>query len=203
MNSLLDINILNITLQNILIFSLILFLLFLIAKYKLKEIQKKRLQKKRFERGSKLESKAKKYLVSLGYNIVYEQYVCKHKYKVNGIENISKLILDYVVSKGGKQYIVEVKSGKSAIHVKNKDSRRQLLEYDFVLENDGIFLLDMENKNMQLVEFFPKVKHKTNNYVVALITIIAIVNIFIPILEIKIVSTTLLIILLFRVLPRI
>lgn len=179
MNSLLDIKILNITLQNIVIFSVILFLLFLIAKYKLNEIRKKRQQKKRFERGTKLENKAKEYLLSLGYRIVYEQHVCYHKYKVNGIENTSKLILDYVVKKGGKLYIVEVKSGKSAIHIKNKDSRRQLLEYDFVLENDGLFLLDMENKNMQLVEFFPKTKRKTNNYLIAFIIIIAIVGLFI------------------------
>ena len=196
MNSLFDINIFNITLQNILIFSVILILLFLVVKYKLKEIRKKRLQRKRFERGSRLENEAKKYLINLGYSIVYEQHTCYHKYKVNGAKKTSKLVLDYVVSKGGKQYIVEVKSGKSAISVNNKDSRRQLLEYDFVIENDGVFLLDMEHKNMQLVEFFPKTKQLRNNYLIVGIIIIAIVGIFIPIFEVKVALTILILLLL-------
>lgn len=178
-------NFFDITLQNFLIFSAFIILLFIVGKYKVRDFRKKILLKKRFERGALMETKAKKFLVGLGYSIVHEQYACYHRYKVNGVESVSKLILDYVVSKGRKQYIVEVKSGKSAIYVKNKDSRRQLLEYDFVLENDGVFLLDMENENMQLVEFFPKSKQKTGNFAILLIIAIAITGVFVPNIETK------------------
>lgn len=46
-----------------------------------------------------------------------------------------------------------MKSGKEAISLNNKNSRRQLLEYDLVIENDGAILLDMENENLKFVQF--------------------------------------------------
>ena len=131
-------------------------LLFITVKYKIEQFNKKRKQKKRFARGLMLENRARGFLQDKGYSIVGEQEICYHRYTVNNRNFESKIILDYVVQKNGKKYIVEVKSGKSAISVKDKNSRRQLLEYDFVIENDGIFLLDMENRVMNLVKFYSK-----------------------------------------------
>ena len=91
-----------------------------------------------------------------GYKVIDEQFIAVHKYKVDGDDKEVKLIVDYVVSKGGKTYLVEVKSGKSAIYIENKNTRRQILEYDYAIDNDGIFLLDMENEEMHLIEFSPK-----------------------------------------------
>jgi hypothetical protein len=108
-----------------------------------------------------------------------------HQYTVNGKQQESKLILDYVVKKGGKKYIVEVKSGKSAISLKDKNSRRQLLEYDFVIENDGVFLLDMENKNMQLVKFHTKAEKEEYTFR-KLIIVLALIGILIPFWTIRI-----------------
>jgi hypothetical protein len=78
-----------------------------------------------------------------------------------------------------------VKSGKSAISVQDKNSRRQLLEYDFVIENDGIFLLDMENRVMNLVEFSSKEENQNFSFY-KLLLIIAILGILIPFWKIKI-----------------
>jgi hypothetical protein len=78
-----------------------------------------------------------------------------------------------------------VKSGKSAISVQDKNSRRQLLEYDFVIENDGIFLLDMENRVMNLVEFSSKEENQNFSFYKFLL-IIAILGILIPFWKIKI-----------------
>jgi hypothetical protein len=172
--------------EKIILLVVIAILLIVVVKYKLERYKKKRNLKKRFDRGTLLESQARKFLESKNYRIVEEQKIYYHKYLVNGIPHESKLILDYVVKKKGKTYIVEVKSGKSAIYLKDKNTRRQILEYDFVIENDGVFILDMENKNMQLVEFHSKVERKDET-LRRVIIISAILGIIIPFWEFKII----------------
>ncbi|MCK5816352.1 MAG: hypothetical protein KAH07_10460 [Flavobacteriaceae bacterium] len=171
--------------EKIIFFVIVAILLYAIAKYKIADYRKKKAQKKRFERGNQLETEARYFLKKKGYRIISEQEIHHHKYLVNGEKRESKLILDYVVKRNGKKYIVEVKSGKSAISLKDKNSRRQLLEYDFVIENDGVFLLDMENKNMQLVEFHTKAERKDET-LRRVIIIFAIIGIAIPFWELKI-----------------
>ncbi len=131
-------------------------MLYILAKFKYNDYRKKQKQMKRFERGNMLEKQAKSFLENKGYRIVSEQKEYTHNYLVNGENRSSKLKVDYVVESKGKRYIVEVKSGTSAISLNNSGSRRQLLEYDFVIENDGVFLLDMENEIMQFVKFSTK-----------------------------------------------
>ena len=168
------------------IFIIIIGILLVIAlKYKIEQFNKKRKQKKRFSRGVMLENRARGFLRDKGYSIVSEQEICYHRYKVNGKNFESKIILDYVVQKNGKKYIVEVKSGKSAISVKDKNSRRQLLEYDFVIENDGIFLLDMENRVMNLVKFYSKEDNQNLSFYKFLL-IIAVLGVLIPFWKVKI-----------------
>ena len=168
------------------IFIIIIGILLVITlKYKIEQFNKKRKQKKRFSRGVILENRARGFLRDKGYSIVSEQEICYHRYKVNGKNFESKIILDYVVQKNGKKYIVEVKSGKSAISVKDKNSRRQLLEYDFVIENDGIFLLDMENRVMNLVKFYSKEDNQNLSFYKFLL-IIAVLGVLIPFWKVKI-----------------
>ncbi len=117
---------------------------------------KSKRQRKRFRRGVKLEQKAAKFLVSKGFKVVGEQLPFDHTYWVDGEEQISTVNVDYLVEKEGEVFVVEVKSGKSAISIKNRSTRRQLLEYATAIDCDGVYLLDMENKNLQLIEFqFP------------------------------------------------
>ena len=126
--------------------SIIVILVIIILRYKIKEILESRKRRKRFKRGDKLEKEAKSFLIKNGYAIIDEQYECFHNYRVNGEEQSSKLIIDYIVQKKSKVYLVEVKSGAKAISIANRSTRRQLLEYDVAIENDGAYLLDMENK---------------------------------------------------------
>lgn len=172
-------------LERLLFISVIVILLFVLVRYKLRNYLIKRKQKERFARGIKLENEAYEYIESLGYSVIDQQKIQYHHYEIDGVKHSSKLILDYVVEKSGKKYIVEVKSGQSAISIKNSNTRRQLLEYDFTIQNDGMFLLDMENKNMQLVKFYSKIEvedHKFRNFVI----ILAILGILIPFWIIKI-----------------
>ncbi len=116
----------------------------------------RRQQRKRFKRGIKLEKKAESYLINQGFSILGEQLEYKHSYFVNSEETSSILTIDYLVEKNGRLYVVEVKSGKTAISIKNRSTRRQLLEYAVAIECEGVYLLDMENEELSLITFdFP------------------------------------------------
>ena len=172
-------------LERIIFITLIVLLLYFLVKFKIADYRKKQKQKKRFERGNKLEVLAQSFLEKKGYRIVDEQKTYNHNYEVNGENRSSKLIVDYLVTKNGKKYVVEVKSGKSAISLKDKNSRRQLLEYDFVIENDGVVLLDMENENMQFVKFKTKAEKKEDVFRKVIIGV-ALLAILIPFWKVKI-----------------
>ena len=184
---------LDLNASNYIILLLIIVIIFILLRYKFIDYRKKRLQKKRFKRGLNLENKAKKVLHRLGYNIVKEQYQCYHTYKVNNTTNKAKIIIDYIVEKNNKQYIVEVKSGRYAISTNNKDTRRQLLEYSIAIKNDGVFLLDMENENLELISFHSKISNLNNTKTIVFIILTAIIGIFIPNINIKIIITLVLI----------
>ncbi len=139
--------------ENSILITLICLLVILVLKMWFSSFKKRRLQKRRFKRGVKLEKEAARFLTKKGFKIIGEQVEFEHKYKIGNSHNTSKLNIDYLVTKNGRIYIVEVKSGKSAISITNKSTRRQLLEYSIAIPNDGIYLLDMENKILSLVEF--------------------------------------------------
>lgn len=173
--------------------ALIVILLFFLLRYKLIEFAERRKQKKRFKRGAVLESDAKQFLKDKGYKIIDDQSVHYHKFKENGKSVQSQLKVDYVVKKSGKKYLVEVKSGKSAINISNKHTRRQILEYDYAIENDGIFLLDMENKAMKLIEFSSK-SNKANFKLIHFVIAFSLIGIFIPYMLVKFILAFILII---------
>lgn len=143
-----------------------------------KSFSKQKQQKKRFKRGLKLEQQAVKFLVSKGFRILGEQVEYKHTYFVNGLETSSKINIDYLVEKNTKVFVVEVKSGTSAISIRNRSTRRQLLEYAVSIDCDGVYLLDMENKDLQLIEFqFPNstaISNKNAGLLITLTSLIAI-----------------------------
>jgi len=170
---------------------IVAILLFIIARYKIVDYRKRRNQRKRFERGRDQEIKAKDYLIKKGYTIVSSQKSYTHAFEVDGENVKAELIPDYVVKKNGKTYLVEVKTGKSAINIQNRNTRRQILEYDYAIDSDGIFLLDMENLEMKRVRFFTKKEQQSSVKVVLLIGI-ALVGIIVPSWYIKGIAAVLL-----------
>tara|TARA_R110001592_G_scaffold307299_1_gene580504 strand:- start:44475 stop:45083 length:609 start_codon:yes stop_codon:yes gene_type:complete len=128
-------------------------LIVLVLNYKWTQFKKTRLRKKRFARGAKMEEKAALVLKRKGFDVDASQAVFYHDYKANGIDKRAKLEVDYVVSKNGKTYLIEVKSGAVATQIENKATRRQILEYSVAIENDGVYLLDMETESLQKIEF--------------------------------------------------
>lgn len=107
---------------------------------------------RRFRRGMIAEKHAARYLRRHGYKILAVQLQEKITVYVNGEEQESTVRADFLVRKGWKNYIVEVKSGQQGT-VRQAATRRQLLEYKLVYEPDGIILLDMEHHNLQKIEF--------------------------------------------------
>ncbi|RUA24575.1 MAG: hypothetical protein DSY76_07685 [Bacteroidetes bacterium] len=182
--------------QSIILLFVIAVLIILLLKYKYKEYSKIRKQKKRFARGLVLENEARSFLEKKGYKVIAEQPEFYHEYEVDGVSHKSLIKPDYIVSRKGKKYIVEVKSGKSAILISNSATRRQILEYDFVIENDGIFLLDMENKKLQNIQFFTKEVRKDKS-VYWILFVVALLGIIAPYWYLKLVSAVILFLYLF------
>jgi Holliday junction resolvase-like predicted endonuclease len=164
---------------------IIIVLSYLVIRHKVKTYFQERKVRKRFERGNKLELQAKNFLKSKGYTIVDYQSTYQHKYLEDGEVQYAEIQPDYIVKKNGKQYIVEVKSGSQAISARNKSTRRQLLEYDYVVENDGVFLLDMENRQLKLVQFKSKMERRSGRLLKTVI-IVALIGLAIPYWQVQV-----------------
>lgn len=108
--------------------------------------------KRTFKSGRIAETAAVKFLRSHGYKILTSQLREDVIIYVDGEAEKSVVRADYLVRRGWKLYVVEVKSGQQG-NAKLPAIRRQLLEYYMVYQPDGILLLDMEHKNLQEIRF--------------------------------------------------
>ena len=108
--------------------------------------------KRTFKSGRIAENAAVKFLRSHGYKILASQLREEVIIYVDGEAEKSIVRADYLVRRGWKLYVVEVKSGQQG-NAKLPSIRRQLLEYYMVYQPDGILLLDMEHKNLQEIRF--------------------------------------------------
>ena len=108
--------------------------------------------KRTFKSGRIAENAAVKFLRSHGYKILASQLREEVVVYVDGEAEKSVVRADYLVRRGWKLYVVEVKSGQQG-NAKLPAIRRQLLEYYMVYQPDGILLLDMEHKNLQEIRF--------------------------------------------------
>ncbi|KAB2951687.1 hypothetical protein F9B85_11705 [Heliorestis acidaminivorans] len=107
----------------------------------------------RQQRGKRGETKAVKVLSSKGYTVIEAQPVGTMTLRVDGRANTIKVRADYLVSRQGKKYIAEVKTGQVAPRPTFADTRRQLLEYYYVYQVDGILLVDMTAERIHRIEF--------------------------------------------------
>lgn len=108
--------------------------------------------RRRFKRGQLAEKNAVRFLRRHGYRILAAQLEEPITVYVDGEPQKTTVRADFLVRKGWKTYVVEVKSGQQGT-VKLAGVRRQLLEYKLVYQPDGILLLDMEHHNLQQIRF--------------------------------------------------
>lgn len=112
------------------------------------------LGRQRFRSGNKAEKRALKFLQKNGYEILASQYKLEHNFKIDNEPICIELKVDFLVQKKNLKYLAEVKSGLSAPNIRNKDTRRQLLEYHQLNPFEGgLLLIDMQEKRIRKVEF--------------------------------------------------
>lgn len=113
--------------------------------------------KKRVRKGIRGEKEAKAILKRHGYTIIKEQLDEVVTLEVDDKLYECKIRADFLVKRGLKTYIVEVKTGKKA-RPTLPDIRRQLLEYDLVFRPDGLLFIDMKKGEIEAVRFHTKLK---------------------------------------------
>lgn len=117
-----------------------------------------RVLKRRQRRAFQAEEDAAGVLRAHGYQILDEQVEHHWTIDVNGEPFAVELRADYMVKRGGKRYIAEVKSGMSAPSLTTAATRRQLLEYRVAYDVHGILLVDMQAVELNEVDFGDRVE---------------------------------------------
>jgi Holliday junction resolvase-like predicted endonuclease len=105
------------------------------------------------KRAKRAEKEAIKILQREGYTIRAVQQSAAAYTEVDGKEQQNLVTADYLVSKHGKTFVVEVKTGKQTARVTASRIRRQMLEYFLIFRPHGIILLDMDHKKLKHVFF--------------------------------------------------
>jgi|TARA_B100000315_G_C14509541_1_gene556274 hypothetical protein len=103
-------------------------------------------------RGTKGEELAVDLLIKNGYKILSSQIPFNGTLKVDGGQLEFKTRVDFLVEKGGEQFLAEVKTGASA-SISNIQTRRQLLEYAHLSHSKKILLVDATGKKIRTIEF--------------------------------------------------
>ncbi len=102
--------------------------------------------------GARGERAARVFLQQEGYRIDEEQLVGRYSISVDGALQKVDLRADYLVSRGGKHYVAEVKSGATSGRIETASTRRQLLEYRIAFPVDGVLLVDMSRRRIVEIE---------------------------------------------------
>ncbi len=107
----------------------------------------------RARRAVQAEHDAEGFLRRRGYRIMSTQ--CERSWRVylNGEPHEVSMRADMLVSRGGKRYVAEVKSGHMAPSITTAATRRQLLEYSLAYPVDGVLLVDMHEEVLYEVAF--------------------------------------------------
>jgi Holliday junction resolvase-like predicted endonuclease len=128
--------------------------------------------RRRFARGREGETRAVALLERHGYRVVGEQVTAQAALEVDGERCDVKVRADLLAERGGRQYVVEVKTGQVAPDPTTAATRRQLFEYHHVFRPDGILLADMERDVLLKVRFpvdDPLTASRGVGYVVAMV----------------------------------
>jgi len=104
-------------------------------------------------RGRRGERDARAVLEQRGYAILQEQVEGRYVYYVDDRAVTANVRADVLVGRGGKKYIVEVKTGAAA-DLSRPALRRQLLEYHHAFPDAaGVLYADMKARELCRVDF--------------------------------------------------
>jgi len=99
------------------------------------------------------EQAAGEFLRELGYELLGSQVAAEYAVLVDGETRTIGIRADFLVERGGRKYVAEVKTGAVATRIETPATRRQLLEYLVAFDVHGILLVDMEARRLHAVTF--------------------------------------------------
>jgi hypothetical protein len=99
------------------------------------------------------EERAAKILKRAGYEIVSRQAQQRYAITVDGQRLNVYLRADFLVRRAGQIFVAEAKSGVESAKVSTRATRRQLLEYLYAFEVNGVLLVDVAASRVLRVEF--------------------------------------------------
>lgn len=99
------------------------------------------------------EQEAERLLEDAGYAIVERQVARSWAMSVDGVDTEASVRADLLVKRDGQVFVAEVKTGRLAPDPLYPPTRRQLLEYLFVFDPDGLLVVDVESRSIREVEF--------------------------------------------------
>ena len=109
--------------------------------------------KYRTGRARRMELRAAGMLEAAGYTVIDTQVAGQTHVVLNGTSLHVEVRADYLVTRAGRTFVAEAKSGARAPDVTNRATRRQLLEYAIAYDTDGVLLVDTESGTVYEVEF--------------------------------------------------
>ncbi len=107
----------------------------------------------RMLRARRGEHAARGLLISLGFEVMDAQAPGSVVLQVDGERSVHAVRADYLVRRGGRTFVAEVKTGARAPSLDHAPTRRQLLEYRSAFAIDGILLVDPEARRVREVSF--------------------------------------------------
>ena len=99
------------------------------------------------------EQEAERLLEDAGYAIVERQVARSWAMSVDGVDTEASVRADLLVKRDGQVFVAEVKTGRLAPDPLYPPTRRQLLEYLFVFDPDGLLVVDVESRSIREAEF--------------------------------------------------
>lgn len=107
----------------------------------------------RMQRARRGEERAAAQLEALGYAVLGAQVEAVHQVRVDDRAVNVTLRADYLATRGGARYVVEVKTGAFAPKIETSATRRQMLEYRVAFDVDGVLLVDGETGKVHAITF--------------------------------------------------
>lgn len=117
--------------------------------------KRRRVARRRARRAAAGEVEAEALAKQLGYRVVERQAATVWQIQVDGEPTPIALRADLMLSKGGRRFVADVKTGQKAPSITNSKTRRQLLEYFLAYDVDGVVLIDMTDGRLRHVDFGP------------------------------------------------
>jgi len=102
------------------------------------------------------EERAAGMLTRRGYDVVGTQVSTTYAVRVDGELREVLVRADYLVARGQRLLVAEVKTGTAAPRIETSATRRQLLEYRIAFDVDGVLLVEPDADTVHEVAFgFP------------------------------------------------